>query len=1690
MSWSAEGKSVLFQSLAAANVGNSAIAAADNDAAWGVTAAGAFRRSFGNGWAEAYAALPNGTAAAAVSVGGDGSVWAIDNEGGRLYRQAPSIAAPAPAIDGPWTMATGRNGAGHFHLFSIDTGGQVWVAARGTGANDWLGWTPLAPPEPVAMLVTGLDQNQATDEVFCLSTGGQAFHAWQDSAASSGWSQFAPLGASGEPPGAIFGWLTTGADASSRLHVFGLGADNSVWVISQQSGSSTGWSDWSAMPSFGGGSITNLATGNDPGGELELFALADTGIAWHSWQDAQAASGWSGWEVLGAAGQPPGAGLTALITANRPGGPLYAFAIGGDGNVYAINGQNSSPTGWSGWSSLGSIAGVAPLSLRAGASADGGFLLFLQGSDGAVYNALLAPGSDAAWSGLAPLGATGTGSAVLQSLTTGADADGVLRVFTAGGGSIWQTFPQPGGAAGWADWGRLCGPQPWTGLGVAGLRQAPVGGVGNLWAVFNDGSVRTSPDGSSWTPVPFPGAGAAQAAVSVAMGIDGIPWAATASQCYRYDTSAGAWAAAGLGSFSRAPVGLFGDLWAVDQSGAILRSSDGGLTWVPEASLPGQARELSMCADGSVWALDTQGTSWLAPRWQRVMRPTGMPGFDGTPPASEVAAGVDENGTRYLFAVINQQLYYTYELGRHAWPELIGLGSAQLSGIGLTNQQDTGALIAYALPSAGSIAYAVKAPGQQYEFALSPCNAMVPGHANLMANSIELAAIDSDNWCWFCTSGGALYSATTPAAPTFVALEQLYPDGPASVAQLLRLPWPRSVSAPYCAVLDGSDQIWLCTAGSLTSPLTGRGTPIPNGVSAVAALLQADVWTPPQPRLYALAGETQAGADPTLWMVCWSNLFEPPFVGSAWGGWVPLGGNYAGLCNGPSLVAADTLFAVDAATDSLDALRQNPMTGKWTDGLVKRPSQSGDDILSVPMYQSEITICDGNGIPEPKVGVTIFAETPIEAWVNNVLYRLDPVHGVTVPTNTLGRLNIKTLANGPHAVQLSFQAPGLNGCGANPGRFGSSGVSISPSQHVYEFLSGSGSLPVGGGPPTTLTAGALQGLNPSLSSANAQTVVTDIGKITQMPGRAAALLTSPLMRSAATLPGSIFSDFWHDVKHAAESIAHAIEKGVVSAAIDIAGGVVKLTLYVGGELVTAFDMAIDTVEDAVRAIEIIVKKFVADIEAFVEWLMLLFDWRNILETQRALRDWIVQAMAVLQQKMATVEAEVQSTFGMVRSDVRTMFAGITSSGNIAGYAKFSDLPTTVSTPGRAVGARPAAAAANGQPIAGTSSVHHNWFLTKVLDHITPSFSVAAVSGVDAASFIDALNLQSTIQEIEQMGQDLLSFLSTAFKHPGKLKSLGIVDLLKAGEALLFGLLDLIEGLIDAFLSLVQAILAGILDALQETVDIPVIDDLFKFLTGEDMSALNLGTLLTAVPLYLLFEAAFGGMPFFGAGAEDAMAEEMSTAEQLGNTFLVLGLISWFLTGLLNVITLAATPDMNPDDIPDITPFLGLFNIIVALSMQVAGWPDPNGFPFVSGETLTAARPFVWGNYALFWIPPLINFLAVSRAKLPPDVKNLINTFVGCAALGYGVLAAALGATEHPPIVNMPGIGALLVRPISASLSFLLLSVVRQGIWESSDYLVDPAALTLLSDFITTLAAPILHDIAAHEPASTPPESLA
>jgi hypothetical protein len=1365
---------------------------------------------------------------------------------------------------------------------------------------------------------------------------------------------------------------------------------------------------------------------------------------------------------------------------------LYVFALGSEGNIYCTNQDKTASGGWSNWASLGSIAGgVAPLSLQTGDQTDGPLAVFAQGSDGAIYSASQQPDSPTGWSRWAPLGATGTNGVAFQSPNVGTGEDGVPRVFAVGSGSVWQTRPEPTAATGWRDWAPLSGRQPWQACGGPPFSQAPAGSVDDLWAVATDGSPQHSTDGgSTWMSTSLPGTSASDPVTGVSVGIDGAVWAVTKSGLYCYQDSK--WRQVAGQSFAQAPVGSANDLWATDSEGKIWRSSDGGGTWWPETSYAGTARRLSMCADGSLWLLDENGTTSLAPAWQRIMRPTGMTGFEDNAPVTEAVAGQDETGTRYVFYVFRGSLFYTYELARHAWLEPIGLTdpSTQISSIGLTNQQDTGELIVYAPPTHGTVYVAQKASGEKYSFSLSQSTFWQGSfHHGLVSGELELSAIDAGLWYWFSVSAGSLFVGSAPAGQGWVLMHNI--PASASLTKILRLPWLRSGAAPFCAVMDEAGQIWMVSSqwGAFESgvwlQITGQNTPIANGTTLAAALLQADIWTPPQPRIYALAGDTQASSTPALWMRCLTDVFASPSDPSAWSSWTPLGGNYAGLFSGPALAPTDTLFTIDSSDESLNVVQQNPMTGVWRERLVKRPSQSGDEIMVVPTYQTEATIYDGNNIPEANVAVTIFAESPLEAWINNALYPLDPVHGITVPTNAMGKLHVRTLAEGLHAPQLTFQADGLSGARLR-GLPGGGAVTVSASQHVYAFLQGEGTLPVGGGQPTTLTPDALEGLNPTISSKTAKAAADGITAIAKMPGSSSASTAAAFAVTVAIpehLLGSIFSHLWHDIKHGAESLVHAVEKGIVKAAVTVEKDAVTIAINIGHDVVQTIDFVVHTVEDAVRVIEIFVKSVIADIEKFIKWLMLLFDWENILKTQRAIKAFIEQAVSVLEQQMGTAEPEVAEAFGNIKADLQKDFAKITASGSIGGYSSFGDLPSSYSgsSATTALSSRGGAGPAlrqQAQPIPGSSSVHHNAFLNKVLGHLTPSFSIPAIAGLDPGDFLDKLDINNAISEIEDAAQDLKNFLETLFTDPKELASKGIVDLLKAMESLLLAVIDLIEDLIEAFLAMVKTILAGMLDALQPSLDIPIISSLYKFLTGEDLTLLNLGTLMTAVPLYILYQVAFREMPFSGLTEDTASAPKTSVGTQWARCYLILGVVYAIIAALQDGLAIAQTPE-GKESLAPLAGFLAFCSIFPALGMQVAGWPDPDYFPNISHESSDVGTWIaIWFNFSLYFFQPLWIPATLGLPALGGDVQNVLTTIVGCAALITGIVAAIRGNADG--VVNDPYTAELIVDSLNLPMAWLMISEIRQEIWEAGDGLTDPAILMFVLDLFVNLAGPIVN----------------
>jgi hypothetical protein len=441
-----------------------------------------------------------------------------------------------------------------------------------------------------------------------------------------------------------------------------------------------------------------------------------------------------------------------------------------------------------------------------------------------------------------------------------------------------------------------------------------------------------------------------------------------------------------------------------------------------------------------------------------------------------VAAGQDEHGVRYVFFTDQAgYLNYTFEVFWHTWVRPTVLAQA-VSSPGLTNQQDTGELIAYGLAGGNSqLVVAAKAQGSDFSFAATYLSVLTmigykPVFTSL-SGGVELCAVDASHWYWFGLLDQAEFPDALGMAVSSVQDGSLmfYPvfdqsqSGPTGLSSLVRFPWARSVSAPYAAVMDGSGNVQIVSLSSPLQPepyayaadflaLTGPNTQLPNGVAAVAAVLQSDSGSSSQPRLYGMAS-TVAGGTSALWVLRQIDASVPVSQPSAWSSWIPLGDSYLALANGPCLLDTDTLFAISGDDDSLQSVSQDPVTGRWTSQQVKRPSQAGDEIEAVAMYHTEITVRDSGGVPQVNVPVTITAATPVTGWVEDAVYRIDSHLGVACPTNASGQLHTRTLATGLHTPILTFQTDGLS----------NGGQSIYPSQHVHDFLAGTGQLAVGGG---------------------------------------------------------------------------------------------------------------------------------------------------------------------------------------------------------------------------------------------------------------------------------------------------------------------------------------------------------------------------------------------------------------------------------------------------------------------------------------------------------------------------------------------------------------------------------------------------------------------------------------------------
>ena len=293
------------------------------------------------------------------------------------------------------------------------------------------------------------------------------------------------------------------------------------------------------------------------------------------------------------------------------------------------------------------------------------------------------------------------------------------------------------------------------------------------------------------------------------------------------------------------------------------------------------------------------------------------------------------------------------------------------------------------------------------------------------------------------------------------------------------------------------------------------------------------------------------------------------------------------------------------------------------------------------------------------------------------------------------------------------------------------------------------------------------------------------------------------------------------------------------------------------------------------------------IDEVIDWLKSLFKWHDVLNTKIVIETALNGLMSKLEENFdpnspvyaATLfktyfndlVATIQDAFRQAESVFsRTQtFSSITSPVQYPAAAKpmGSDAlhPTSVS---------------NAQSSNGT---HTNYVQTHTLNYVGQGGTFPPAAMGDGTSG-DSL-LQSLFSSIEaNLSQDpystaqmqTISNLQSIFSAPKNFADVVIFDVINAIDKAVMLLLDLIESVVEALISLTGNALAGFQALLNKQIDIPVISWIYSEISDHPLTMLDLFCLTMAVPATLLYKLTFGlpdaNPPFTDASAQAIVSQ--------------------------------------------------------------------------------------------------------------------------------------------------------------------------------------------------------------------------
>ncbi|UOE46242.1 hypothetical protein MTO98_17725 [Mucilaginibacter sp. SMC90] len=718
----------------------------------------------------------------------------------------------------------------------------------------------------------------------------------------------------------------------------------------------------------------------------------------------------------------------------------------------------------------------------------------------------------------------------------------------------------------------------------------------------------------------------------------------------------------------------------------------------------------------------------------------------------------------------------------------------------------------------------------------------VPGIYTFGTISSEVELIFTPQYNYFAKN-----PATTPPESATLTL----PSGASSIASSFN---SAGVSNLFVA---GTNGLYLYTPDNQlagATPVQISTNSLLNGATQLAAATVASktaVWgIDPQGNLFYLTCAAGSEANASAWSI------PVPLVPKAEG--------FAFFLN--LTQGYNVLFAhIDG--ENLVQLSQDPMTTSWHQRTIVLPTTAPDDIYEYKSFTTHIQVNDANGVASGNTAISITSTSPVSVYMNDIYYRLSPTVPVNVITDPTGVLTVVQETQTLAAVCLQAYLTATPSVTANIdpltkamatlGTLQSSdpnntsgqklaavtvtnydgstqpllptGVSSddrdAAATSLANFVQVNSTLPTNGSKQT-----------PTLNAANSAAAQIDTsawglsfenGAITYHAG------VHPQLAAAAALGSS--SNIIVDAGDFFSWIGHELNV-ITGFTVKIENGINKFLATIGNAI---YEVWLDCKNAVVHAVEYVFNKIKIFFEDFMKWLGSLLNWADIIRTHNVLSTIYNLYGAKCIANLDTAETDLKNTFADVIS-------------YIDGWAGIPDnIPANLAGSGQA---NTSSTASGNQP--GGTDPQSNWCMHQLKSNMS-SGSTDAAPNIDVLGDIETIMqpLLTALSTEEQVISDACdSFKSEIIDMIANNGDINITDLLKALTGIIVdALLESIETVLIAVIDVVKELVDGILLLLNATIQIPVISVLYRRFVGKDLSLMDLGCLLGAIPITIIYK---------------------------------------------------------------------------------------------------------------------------------------------------------------------------------------------------------------------------------------------